>query len=128
MPDWIIQDNITANPWSEILPLLGWGAGGFASQVWYSYWVMGAGYGAARKNKYGVRANLAKLSKLNVSDARNLKGWIMMVTTDSSFAMIIGILVTGGFLIAGAGVLGPQEIAPEGEDVATQLSGIFASQ
>jgi len=128
LPHWVIRDEVTPNPWSEILPLLGWGAGGFASQVWYSYWVMGAGYGVARKNTFGVRADLAKLSQLNVSDAKNLKGWTRMVVTDSSFAMIIGILVTGGFLLAGAGILGTQEVAPEGEDVARQLSGIFSSR
>jgi len=128
LPEWVTRKEIIDNPWDEILPLLGWGAGGFASQVWYSYWVMGAGYGVAKKNQYGVRADLDKLSRMNVSDAGNLKGWIKMVNSDSSFAMIIGILVTGGFLIAGAGVLGPREIAPEGEEVARQLSGIFASR
>lgn len=128
LPEWVVRKEITPNPWSEILPLLGWGAGGFASQVWYSYWVMGAGYGAARKNQYGIRADLSKLSSFDISDAKKLKGWTRMVTSDSSFAMVIGILVTCGFLIAGAGVLGPREIAPEGEEVARQLSGIFASQ
>jgi len=38
--------------------LLGWGAGGFASQVWYSYWVLGAGYGAAKGRKYGEPADI----------------------------------------------------------------------
>ena len=128
LPDWVTGREIVENPWSEILPLLGWGAGGFASQVWYSYWVMGAGYGITKKNRYGIRADLSMLSHLDSKDAINLKGWIRMVISDSSFAMIIGIVVTGGFLIAGAGVLGPQEVAPEGEDVARQLSGLFASK
>ena len=44
LPDWVITEGVIDNPWGEILPLLGWSAGGFASQVWYSYWVMGAGY------------------------------------------------------------------------------------
>ena len=45
VPDWALKQGVSSNPWKEILPLLGWGAGGFASQVWYSYWVIGAGYG-----------------------------------------------------------------------------------
>jgi Mn2+/Fe2+ NRAMP family transporter len=128
LPDWVIRNNITDNPWKEILPLLGWGAGGFASQVWYSYWVMGAGYGATRKNLYGVPADVQMLKNFNTDDAKKIKGWCKMVYTDSSLAMIIGILVTSGFLIAGAGILGPREIAPDGNQVAFQLSNLFSSR
>jgi hypothetical protein len=127
LPSWVISRGIIDNPWEEILPLLGWSAGGFASQVWYSYWVMGAGFGATKANQYGSPADTAWLKQLNVPDAQKLKGWTRVVYTDSSMAMIIGIAVTCGFLIAGAGVLGPQQIAPDGEQVALQLSGIFSS-
>ena len=35
VPNWAItKAGINQNPWREVLPLLGWGAGGFASQVW----------------------------------------------------------------------------------------------
>jgi Mn2+/Fe2+ NRAMP family transporter len=51
-----------------------------------------------------------------------------MVYADSSLAMVIGILVTSGFLIAGAGILGPREIAPDGPQVAFQLSNLFSSR
>jgi Mn2+/Fe2+ NRAMP family transporter len=128
LADWVVRNNITDNPWKEVLPLLGWGAGGFASQVWYSYWVMGAGYGATRQNQYGIPADTGMLKSLNTNDARNLKGWCRMVYFDSSFAMIIGVLVTSGFLIAGAGILGPREIAPDGPQVAFQLSNLFSSR
>jgi Mn2+/Fe2+ NRAMP family transporter len=128
LPEWVVRKSIIDNPWKEILPLLGWGAGGFASQVWYSYWVMGAGYGAARKNQWGISAQTDILKSYNTDDAKRLKGWCKMVYTDSSLAMVIGILVTSGFLIAGAGILGPREIAPDGTQVAFQLSGIFSSR
>jgi Mn2+/Fe2+ NRAMP family transporter len=125
---WVVRDNITDNPWKEILPLLGWGAGGFASQVWYSYWVMGAGYGATKKNVYGIPADTQTLKSYTTEDAGRLKGWCRMIYYDSSFAMIIGILVTSGFLIAGAGILGPREIAPDGPQVAFQLSNLFSTR
>ena len=51
VPSWALEQGVSPNPWGEILPLIGWGAGGFASQVWYSYWVLGAGYGMAVKEK-----------------------------------------------------------------------------
>jgi len=127
LPSWVLREGVIENPWAEILPLLGWSAGGFASQVWYSYWVMGAGYGVTKANHYGSPADTVGLKKLDIPDAIKIKGWCRVVYTDSTVAMIIGILVTCGFLIAGAGVLGPQEIAPEGENVAIQLSTVFSS-
>ena len=128
LPEWTVSKLGLDNPWEEILPLLGWGAGGFASQVWYSYWVMGAGYGATKANLYGVPADTKMLKSFTTDDARKIRGWCRVVYTDSTVAMVIGILVTCGFLIAGAGVLGPLHIAPEGEKVALQLSGLFSSR
>jgi hypothetical protein len=47
---------------------------------------------------------------------------------DSTLAMVLGIIITSAFLIAGAGVLRPAEIAPEGPQVAIELSSIFSSK
>ncbi len=124
---WAMDQGIDINPWREILPLLGWGAGGFASQVWYSYWVIGAGYGMTRKDVYGKPADLTLLKSVDKSTAGEIRGWNRVVTMDASFAMIIGILATSGFLIAGAGILGSKHLVPEGESVALQLSEIFAA-
>ncbi len=127
MPEWALEKGLDVNPWREILPLLGWGAGGFASQVWYSYWVIGAGYGNATKDGYGRKADTDKLLQLDTGDVNELRRWNRFVTKDASLAMVIGILATGGFLIAGAGILGARQVIPEGESVALQLSEIFAS-
>jgi len=129
VPDWAMaKEGIDANPWGEILPLLGWGAGGFASQVWYTYWVLGAGYGAAAGRSYGQPADVKLLSGMNTSFAQKIKGWCRVLYVDSSLAMIIGIVATGAFFIAGAGVLGPEQVAPKGPDVAIKLSGIFSGR
>src|SRR3990172_4010079 len=62
VPEWAKSTaGVHPNPWREILPLLGWAAGGFASQVWYTYWVLGAGYGAAEGRGYGRPANKSLL-------------------------------------------------------------------
>ena len=74
VPDWALEQGVSDNPWKEILPLLGWGAGGFASQVWYSYWVIGAGYGAARKDVYGKPADIVRLKELTVEEAKKTPG------------------------------------------------------
>ncbi len=129
VPEWATSGyKISSNPWREILPLLGWAAGGFASQVWYTYWVLGAGYGAAAGRPYGEPADEEKLRRLNRADAENIRGWCRVVYTDATIAMIIGVLVTVSFLLAGAGVLGPRHSAPEGPEVALTLSTIFSTR
>jgi Mn2+/Fe2+ NRAMP family transporter len=122
------MEKVSDNPWKEILPLLGWGAGGFASQVWYTYWVLGAGYGAAAGRKYGEPADVPSLRRMSRDAAEKIKGWCRVLYVDSSLAMIIGIVVTGAFFIAGAGILGPQQLAPEGNEVAFTLSKVFSDR
>ena len=126
VPAWAVAAGSSENPWEEILPLLGWGAGGFASQVWYTYWVLGAGYGMAEGREYGQPANVERLRNMTRIDAERIKGWCRVVHTDATLGVVIGIAVTVGFLIAGAGILGAQQLAPEGPEVAQTLSNIFA--
>lgn len=128
VPEWALKQGVGENPWREILPLLGWGAGGFASQVWYTYWVIGAGYGAAGKDNYGKAADSVRLMEFNMEDAKKLRGWSRIIYIDSMVAMLLGIIITLGFVYSGAGVLGKAELAPSGANVALQLSDIFASQ
>jgi Mn2+/Fe2+ NRAMP family transporter len=127
IPEWARKPGTDANPWREILPLIGWGAGGFASQVWYTYWVIGAGYGNAADKKFGRPANIDDLKNLSKKNASILKRWFGVVYIDASIAMVIGTIVTTGFLIAGAGILGAQHLLPEGPNVALTLSKVFAS-
>ncbi len=127
VPDWAIAKGAAGNAWKEILPLIGWGAGGFASQVWYTYWVLGAGYGAAKGRGDGKPADLDMLKTMTSDTAQKIKGWCRVLYADATLAMLIGITVTGSFLIAGAGVLRPRQLAPDGADVAITLSQIFGA-
>jgi len=129
VPEWALGlPDVGKNPWQELLPLLGWSAGGFASQVWYTYWVMGANYGAARGRGYGRPADILKLKNLTRNSAEKIKGWCHVVYTDATIAMIIGNVATISFLIAGAGVLRPNHLAPQGEQVGIALSTIFSTK
>ena len=129
VPQWAQSiEGVSSSPWRELLPLLGWGAGGFASQVWYTYWVMGAGYGATKGRGYGKPADVSALQNMSASAATKIKGWCRVLYVDATIAMVIGIVVTGAFFIAGAGILGPEKIAPKEEEVAIELSSIFARQ
>jgi hypothetical protein len=129
VPAWAQSiEGVKTNPWQEILPLIGWGAGGFASQVWYSYWVIGAGYGATAGRGYGKPADLQQLKEMTRQTAERVKGWCHVLYADGTVGMVIGIVVTSAFLIAGAGVLRPMEIAPEGSEVAIELSNVFSTR
>jgi len=129
VPHWASAEQASRpSGWSEILPLLGWGAGGFASQVWYTYWVLGANYGACAGRGYGRPADLSMLGSMSRATAEKIKKWCRVVYADASIALVIGIVVTGSFFIAGAGILRPNRIAPEGQEVALKLSTIFSSK
>lgn len=129
VPDWAISKaGLSQNPWREILPLLGWAAGGFGSQVWYTYWVLGEGYGMANGKQYGQPADLAELKNLNNEEAYKLKSWCRIVNIDASMAMIITAVLSVCFLIAGAMILKPLELAPKDSELAFTLSKIFSSQ
>jgi Mn2+/Fe2+ NRAMP family transporter len=127
VPEWAsATESVNDSAWQEILPVLGWGAGGFASQVWYTYWVIGAGYGATAGRGYGKSADLASLGAMSRETAQRIKGWCYTLYADSSVAMVLGILVTGAFLIAGAGILGVEHLVPENSNMAEVLSQVFA--
>jgi Mn2+/Fe2+ NRAMP family transporter len=119
------QDAGITTAWGEILPLIGWSAGGFASQVWYTYWVLGAGYGMAQERSWGMRADEQRLGNLSAEEARGIQPWLRVVGWDATVAFVIGLVVTAAFLLAGAGVLRPQEVVPKGPKIAEELSQLF---
>jgi Mn2+/Fe2+ NRAMP family transporter len=130
VPPWAAAQGVEPNPWREIMPLLGWGAGGFASQVWYTYWVLGAGYGAAAGRGYGEPADRAALGGMTRAAAEEIKGWCRVVYVDATIALAIGVVVTSAFVLAGSGVLRPQQLVPKGDGVelAGNIAAIFSSQ
>jgi len=129
VPQWArVADATIGTAWSEILPLIGWSAGGFASQVWYTYWVLGAGYGMARERPLGVPADEARLAALTTEEAQTVKSWIRVVAWDATVALVIGVVVTAAFLVAGSGVLRPQKLVPQSTGVALELSRVFSDR
>jgi hypothetical protein len=107
---------------------MGWAAGGFASQVWYTYWVLGAGYGMAHGRPYGQPGDLQALKQMTAETATRVRGWCRVVYFDATTALVIGMVTTLGFMLAGATILNPRHIIPEGPRVAFDLAAIFGTE
>ncbi|MEW6129937.1 MAG: Nramp family divalent metal transporter [Acidobacteriota bacterium] len=128
IPDWAVQTGkIDANPWREMAPIMGWAAGGFASQVWYTYWVLGAGYGMTHGRPYGKPGEVAALKQMSSETASKVRGWCRVVYADATVALVIGMATTLGFMLAGATILRPLQVVPEGPRVAFELAAVFGS-
>ena len=129
IPEWAIATGrISNNPWHELAPIMGWAGGGFASQVWYTYWVLGAGYGMAHGRPYGQAADVQALKQMTPETAHKLRGWCRVVYADATTALLIGLTATLSFMTAGAMILGPRQIVPDGPRVAFDLASIFGEQ
>ncbi|MEA2062260.1 MAG: hypothetical protein U9P14_01060 [Gemmatimonadota bacterium] len=118
---------MTSNAWAELLPVFGWAAGGFASQAWYSYWILESGFGMAGSGGFGRPADEKFLRNMDSGTAERLKGWCRVVYCDAGLALALGTVVTCCFLVAGAGVLGANHLAPSGPRVAIELSEMFGA-
>jgi len=112
VPAWAAEKYKVTNPLRELVPILGWAGGGFASQCWYTYWTLGAGYGMARLGRQGKAADETLLKEMSVEDANRVKGWLRMVRADTLVASLIGVVVIIGFVSSGAGVLHVKQILP----------------
>jgi len=126
VPHWAAEKYQVTNSLREMVPILGWAGGGFASQCWYTYWVLGAGYGMAKLGAQGKPAREDLLKDMTEEEVRKVKGWLRMVRGDTFMASFIGVVVIIGFVAAGAGVLHPKEILPAGAAVALNCAEIFA--
>jgi Mn2+/Fe2+ NRAMP family transporter len=82
----------------------------------------------ARGRSYGEPLDPEQLKRIDVDTARKVKGWCRVVYADATLAFLIGVTVTAAFMLAGAGVLGPAEVAPDKENVALELSRLFGDR
>jgi hypothetical protein len=53
-------------------------------------------------------------------------GWNSLVYKDATIGFSIGIIATLGFLIAGAGILRPEKLLPEGEQTGLMIASVFS--
>jgi len=97
----------------ELIPLLGWAGAGAIGTVWFSLWTQASGRGMAGKSFIPGPA-----------DRGRIKEWIKINRTDLIINTVIAGILTGGFLIAGALILYPLHLVPEGEGMGSALAKI----
>jgi hypothetical protein len=99
----------------EILPWLGFMMSGAAGLMWYSFWIPAKKYGmAGAQNKKNDQAlNRDEIRNLPASEKKKLRGWIKMMSLDTTTAVIGTVIITVSFLILGTELLKPRGLVPE---------------
>lgn len=106
----------------EILPWLGFMLSGAAGMIWYSYWAVAKGYGAAG-SKHGARQTRA--AGKDPAEVDRLRGWLRQMTLDNTVAVGGTFLIAGAFLVLGAELLRPEGLVPEESRVASTLGRLL---
>jgi hypothetical protein len=83
--------------------------------MWYSYWVVAKGYGAAR----------GSTSERTEDDVSKLRGWLAQMTLDCSVAVVGTFVITAAFLVLGTELLRPRGLVPEENRVAEVLGQLL---
>lgn len=118
-----IPENID---FAEILPWLGFMLSGAAGLMWYSYWIPAKKYGMAGvKEVNNDKEELPDLKNLSLSEQKKLRGWVKLMTLDTTTAIVGTIIITIAFLILGAELLKPQGLVPEENKVAETLGKLL---
>jgi Mn2+/Fe2+ NRAMP family transporter len=115
---------------AEVLPWLGFMMSGAAGLMWYSYWIPAKGYGMAKSKrttrpKEKSSQELPDLHELTASDKRKLKGWIKIMTWDTTTAVTGTVIITIAFLILGTELLRPEGLVPDENKVAETLGKLL---
>ena len=106
--------------YGEILPWLGFMLSGAAGLIWYSYWTVEKGYGAAgRAGSTGTHRGSSE------ADTKRLREWLAVMTLDTTVAVVGTCLIAGAFLILGAELLRPRGLVPEENRVAATLGRLL---
>ncbi|MEL7417636.1 MAG: Nramp family divalent metal transporter [Cyanobacteria bacterium J06555_3] len=109
----------------EILPWLSFMLAGAAGLMWYSYWILERGYGAAKQAR--ENDTVVCPADLTKQDRNRLRGWVNQMTIDNTVGIVGGLLNVTAFLILGVELLRPEGIVPAENDVARVLGQLLGN-
>lgn len=134
---------------SELLPWIGFMMSGAAGLIWYSFWLVTRGYGAAyyrfreaeetkviksmeseltadeRKFEVIEETEPLDISNITTEEKKQLKGWINIMTFSTTVAASIVLILLIALMILGAQLLRPAGLVPEGPAVTAVLSELL---
>jgi Mn2+/Fe2+ NRAMP family transporter len=117
---------VSIDPLVSILPVLAWAAGGSASHIWYSYWVVGNRlFGLARYGEWGRLGDISRYREFTEEDWRDMRWWIRTQLLDAILAAILTVFIIAVFFIAGAMILAPKHLLPGGVKLAEVLGEMY---
>lgn len=105
--------NVPEGSLRELIPLLGWSGAGAMGTIWFSLWTKASGRGAP-----------SVIERPSAEEVGAIRGWISINRSDLIVNIILTAILTVGFIIAGAMILNPLGIVPEGEGLGISLARI----
>ncbi|MCX8208456.1 MAG: Nramp family divalent metal transporter [Sulfolobales archaeon] len=119
---------VAVDPLVTILPVLAWAAGGSASHIWYSYWVVGSKYmGLARYGEWGKPGDISKYKEFTPEDWGNMRWWIRTQIIDALLACVLTVFIIDAFFIAGYSILAPRQLLPGGVRLAEVIGEMYTA-
>lgn len=110
-----------------LLPWIGTILAGSMGIVWFGYWTAARGFGGGLIG-HSEAATASDLKTLHREPIiAQLKRWIATMTLTAVLAVTGGFMVLLSFLILGAELLAPNQLMPEGPDVAVDLARLFSA-
>ena len=107
-----------------ILPWIGTILAGSMGIVWFGYWTATRGYGGGLIEQHDAGGSAPEQSFDNrVEKAR---AWMRVMTGAATLGVLGGLAVIFSFMVLGAELLAPEDIMPEGSDVANDLTRLFS--
>jgi Mn2+/Fe2+ NRAMP family transporter len=115
-----------------ILPWVGTILAGSMGIVWFGYWTATRGYGGGlagceRDEEVVDRENCTQpQAQARQTRIRRAAAWMPAITGTAALGCVGGLIVMLAFMILGAELLAPENLLPQGTDVATDLATMLA--
>lgn len=119
-----------------ILPWVGTILAGSMGIVWFGYWTATRGFGGgivSREKDEEIPEDAETERRKAEAEApdrkaqiKRTKEWVGVMSGAATLGVLGGLVVIFSFMVLGAELLAPEGVMPEGANVATDLTGLFA--
>jgi hypothetical protein len=107
-----------------ILPWIGTILAGSMGIVWFGYWTATRGYGGGLIEQHDAEGEGP--GQTFEARVQKMRAWMRVMTGAATLGVLGGLAVIFSFMVLGAELLAPEDIMPEGSDVANDLTRLFS--